>query len=87
MYICVKDSLEDEVCSSSDSNSTQQSISEENLMCYEEGRVPFFKVKFRSFRHMQTQKAISLSISIFFTKRRICQSTTVSGMTDSCTGV
>ncbi|XP_026800122.3 kinesin-like protein KIF11 [Pangasianodon hypophthalmus] len=40
-----QDSLEDEVCSSSDSNSTQQSISEENLMCYEEGRVPFFKKK------------------------------------------
>ncbi|GAA6088369.1 kinesin-like protein KIF11 [Tachysurus ichikawai] len=40
-----QDSLEDEVCSSSDSNSTQQSMSEENLMCYEEGRVPFFKKK------------------------------------------
>ncbi|KAK3563659.1 hypothetical protein QTP86_033504 [Hemibagrus guttatus] len=40
-----QDSLEDEVCSSSDSNSTQQSILEENLMCYEEGRVPFFKKK------------------------------------------
>ncbi|KAF4084385.1 hypothetical protein AMELA_G00128400 [Ameiurus melas] len=40
-----QDSLEDDVCSSSDSNSTQQSISDENLMCYEEGRVPFFKKK------------------------------------------
>lgn len=40
----VKDSLEDEVYSSSDSNSTQQSIPDENLICYEEGRVPFFKV-------------------------------------------
>lgn len=40
-----QDSLEDEVCSSSDSNSTQQSIPDENLICYEEGRVPFFKKK------------------------------------------
>uniref|UniRef100_W5U7P9 Kinesin-like protein KIF11 n=1 Tax=Ictalurus punctatus TaxID=7998 RepID=W5U7P9_ICTPU len=40
-----QDSLEDDVCSSSDSNSTQQSMSDENLMCYEEGRVPFFKKK------------------------------------------
>ncbi|XP_017560407.1 kinesin-like protein KIF11 [Pygocentrus nattereri] len=40
-----QDSLEDEVSGSSDSNSTQQSISDENLMCYEEGRVPFFKKK------------------------------------------
>ncbi|XP_066538893.1 kinesin-like protein KIF11 [Hoplias malabaricus] len=38
-----QDSLEDEVSSSSDSNSTQQSIPDENLICYEEGRVPFFK--------------------------------------------
>lgn len=42
---CVQDSLEDEVYSSSESNTTQQSLSDENLMCYEEGRVPFFKVK------------------------------------------
>ncbi|KAI4891435.1 hypothetical protein NFI96_022124, partial [Prochilodus magdalenae] len=38
-----QDSLEDEISGSSDSNSTQQSIPDENLMCYEEGRVPFFK--------------------------------------------
>ncbi|XP_062863433.1 kinesin-like protein KIF11 [Trichomycterus rosablanca] len=40
-----QDSLEDEVSGSSDSNTTQQSILDENLVCYEEGRVPFFKKK------------------------------------------
>uniref|UniRef100_A0A8C2HQR7 Kinesin-like protein n=1 Tax=Cyprinus carpio TaxID=7962 RepID=A0A8C2HQR7_CYPCA len=44
-----QDSLEDEVSVSSDGNITEQSCSDENLMCYENGRVPFFKVRhFRS---------------------------------------
>ncbi|XP_065153419.1 kinesin-like protein KIF11 [Paramisgurnus dabryanus] len=38
-----QDSLEDEVDVSSDGNTTEQS--DENLMCYENGRVPFFKKK------------------------------------------
>lgn len=38
-----QDSLEDEVSVSSDGNTTEQSCSDENLMCYESGRVPFFK--------------------------------------------
>ncbi|KAJ8013907.1 hypothetical protein DPEC_G00034700 [Dallia pectoralis] len=38
-----QDSLEDEVCN--DSNITEQSYNDENLMCYENGRVPFFKQK------------------------------------------
>ncbi|XP_076834162.1 kinesin-like protein KIF11 [Brachyhypopomus gauderio] len=42
-----QDSLEDEGNGSSDSNSTQQSITDENLTCYEEGRIPFFKKKTR----------------------------------------
>ncbi|XP_052009273.1 kinesin-like protein KIF11 [Xyrauchen texanus] len=40
-----QDSLEDEVSGSSDGNITEQSCSDENLMCYESGRVPFFKKK------------------------------------------
>uniref|UniRef100_A0A8C2APY0 Kinesin-like protein n=1 Tax=Cyprinus carpio TaxID=7962 RepID=A0A8C2APY0_CYPCA len=40
-----QDSLEDEVSVSSDGNITEQSCSDENLMCYENGRVPFFKKK------------------------------------------
>uniref|UniRef100_A0A673KF16 Kinesin-like protein n=1 Tax=Sinocyclocheilus rhinocerous TaxID=307959 RepID=A0A673KF16_9TELE len=40
-----QDSLEDEVSVSSDGNVTEQSCSDENLMCYENGRVPFFKKK------------------------------------------
>uniref|UniRef100_A0A672QJS8 Kinesin-like protein n=1 Tax=Sinocyclocheilus grahami TaxID=75366 RepID=A0A672QJS8_SINGR len=40
-----QDSLEDEVSVSSDGNVTEQSCSDENLMCYENGRVPFFKVR------------------------------------------
>ncbi|XP_052001750.1 kinesin-like protein KIF11 [Xyrauchen texanus] len=40
-----QDSLKDEVSSSSDGNMTEQSCSDENLMCYENGRVPFFKKK------------------------------------------
>ncbi|XP_072546698.1 kinesin-like protein KIF11 [Salminus brasiliensis] len=42
-----QDSLEDEVSGSSDSSSTQPSVpdKDKNLMCYEEGRVPFFKKK------------------------------------------
>ncbi|XP_051579257.1 kinesin-like protein KIF11 [Myxocyprinus asiaticus] len=40
-----QDSLKDEVSSSNDGNMTEQSCSDENLMCYENGRVPFFKKK------------------------------------------
>ncbi|XP_067222841.1 kinesin-like protein KIF11 [Chanodichthys erythropterus] len=40
-----QDSLEDEVSVSSDGNITEQSCSDENLMCYENGRVPFFRKK------------------------------------------
>uniref|UniRef100_A0A8C1QEE9 Kinesin-like protein n=1 Tax=Cyprinus carpio TaxID=7962 RepID=A0A8C1QEE9_CYPCA len=39
------DSLEDEVSVSSDGNVIEQSCCDENLMCYENGRVPFFKVR------------------------------------------
>ncbi|XP_030643052.1 kinesin-like protein KIF11 [Chanos chanos] len=38
-----QDSLEDEGTSSIDSNITEPSYVDENLMCYENGRVPFFK--------------------------------------------
>ncbi|KTF78230.1 hypothetical protein cypCar_00047437 [Cyprinus carpio] len=40
-----QDSLEDEVSVSSDGNVIEQSCCDENLMCYENGRVPFFKVR------------------------------------------
>uniref|UniRef100_A0A673HAZ3 Kinesin-like protein n=1 Tax=Sinocyclocheilus rhinocerous TaxID=307959 RepID=A0A673HAZ3_9TELE len=40
-----QDSLEDEGSVSSDGNITEQSCFDENLMCYENGRVPFFKKK------------------------------------------
>ncbi|KAG9268420.1 kinesin-like protein KIF11 [Astyanax mexicanus] len=42
-----QDSLEDEVSGSSDSSSSQPSVPDQdkNLVCYEEGRVPFFKQK------------------------------------------
>uniref|UniRef100_A0A8C2D491 Kinesin family member 11 n=1 Tax=Cyprinus carpio TaxID=7962 RepID=A0A8C2D491_CYPCA len=40
-----QDSLEDEVSVSSDGNVIEQSCCDENLMCYENGRVPFFKKK------------------------------------------
>lgn len=40
-----QDSLEDDVSVSSDGNNTEQSCSDENLICYENGRIPFFKKK------------------------------------------
>ncbi|KAG1972872.1 P-loop containing nucleoside triphosphate hydrolases superfamily protein [Pimephales promelas] len=40
-----QDSLEDEVSVSSDGNINEQSCSDENLTCFENGRVPFFKVR------------------------------------------
>ncbi|XP_056623810.1 kinesin-like protein KIF11 [Triplophysa dalaica] len=40
-----QDSLEDEVSVSSDGNGTEQTCFNENLICYENGRVPFFKKK------------------------------------------
>uniref|UniRef100_UPI003D9F85B2 kinesin-like protein KIF11 n=1 Tax=Danio rerio TaxID=7955 RepID=UPI003D9F85B2 len=40
-----QESLEDDVSVSSDGNNTEQSCSDENLICYENGRIPFFKKK------------------------------------------